>query len=103
MKKIEFYVPINSCEEVKEAMFEAGAGKIGNYEKCSWQTLGEGQFRANRGANPAIGEVGKLEKLKEYKVEMVCKDSVIKDVIKVLKNTHPYEEIAYSVYTIENY
>ena len=95
MIKLEFYVPKESAEKVKNALFEAGAGKIDNYEKCSWETEGLGQFQPMPGSNPAVGDINKLTKKTELKVEMVCKDEIIKDVIKTLKITHPYETPAY--------
>ncbi|RZA08253.1 MAG: NGG1p interacting factor NIF3, partial [Proteobacteria bacterium] len=61
MISLVVYVPESHRDEVKKAMFAAGAGKLGNYDQCCWQTLGEGQFRPTEGANPAIGAVGKLE------------------------------------------
>jgi hypothetical protein len=94
---IYFYVPSDFIEVVKEAMFEAGAGKVGEYDKCSWQTLGKGQFRALDKANPFLGEKGVLEEVVEYKVEMVCAKEYLEDVIKSLKKSHPYEEVAYGV------
>ena len=99
--KLSFFVPEENKERVKEALFEIGVGRYQNYDKCSWEVLGEGQFRPLNGANPHIGKVGDVEKVKEYKVEMVCKDDLIKEAIKVLKETHPYEEVAYEVYKIE--
>ncbi len=97
MVKLEFYVPLEACEQVKEAIFSVGAGEIGNYRRCCWQTLGEGQFEPMMGSSPSIGKLGVLEFLKEIKVEMVCRESIIKDVIEKLKATHPYEEPAYNV------
>ena len=93
---VSIYVPEDNVEEVKEVMFEAGAGLIDNYAKCSWQTLGEGQFSPLSGSNPYIGEQGKLEKVKEYRVEMLCDDSSLEKVIIALKSKkegHPYETI----------
>lgn len=100
MFKISFFVPEEALELVKNAMFEAGAGRIGNYEKCSFEVLGTGQFRAMKGATPFIGEVGKLHKVRELKVEMVCEDNYIRDVIGAMKKSHPYEMPAYDVISI---
>ena len=97
MYQISFYVPEAQCDQVKQAMFKAGAGVFGNYQECAWQTLGEGQFKPLEGSQAFIGEVNKLEKLTEYKVEMVCQSNRIKQVIEALKESHPYEEPAYSV------
>lgn len=97
MYKINFYVPNADCEKVKEAMFAMGAGCIGNYERCAWQIKGEGQFCPKEGSNPHIGELDKLERIEEYKVEMVCEDDKLKAVIAALKKSHPYEEPAYQI------
>lgn len=101
MYKISFFVPEDHKEKVKEALFEIGVGRYKNYDKCSWEVLGSGQFRALEGANPHIGDVGKVEKVDEYKVEMVCDDSLIKKAVDVLKEAHPYEEVAYEVFKME--
>lgn len=100
--KICFYVPETHAEEVKNALFSKGAGKIGLYSCCSWQVLGEGQFMPLTGSQAFIGEEGKLEKLPEYKIEMVCDEIYLHDVIAALKKSHPYEEPAYQVLRIEN-
>ena len=100
MKKyyqIIFYVPKPHCKQVKQKMFDAGAGSLGNYQECSWQTLGEGQFKPLKNSHPFIGESNKLETVAEYKVEMICHANKIKQVIHALKDSHPYEEPAYSV------
>ena len=96
--QIIFYVPLEHCEVVKEAMFQAGAGKIGNYEACSFQTEGQGQFKPIKEANPFLGEVDKLEKVREYKVEMLCVSEKLESAVKAMKNAHPYEEVAYGVF-----
>ena len=97
MVKIAFFVPEDHKEVVKAAMFLAGAGSIGNYDQCSWETEGKGQFRALDGADPFVGTVGEIERVKEFKVEMVCSDSVVTSVVEALKQAHPYEEPAYDV------
>jgi len=78
-------------------MFGHGAGNLGDYQECAWQTLGEGQFKPLQGSNPYLGEIDKLEKVAEYKVEMLCSKTNIKPVIRALKSSHPYEVPAYSV------
>lgn len=95
--KIEFYVPVADADRVKQALFDAGAGKQGDYDSCAWQTAGRGQFRPLAGANPHLGEVGDIETVEEYKVEMVCRRDIAADAIRALKRAHPYEEVAYSV------
>lgn len=97
MYKLCFYVPTSHVESVKEAVFAAGAGKIGRYEACAWQVLGVGQFRAQAEANPFIGQVGQLERVEEYRVEMVVEAHSIVDVVRALKDAHPYETPAYDV------
>ena len=77
MYKIVFFVPESHLEYVKTALFNAGAGYIGQYDQCCWQVVGTGQFRPLAGSNPSIGEVGKLEQLDEYRVELVCEDSLV--------------------------
>jgi len=103
MFKICFFVPIDSAEIVKEAMFLAGAGKIGHYEYCCFESRGFGQFKPLIGAHPAIGNVGVLEKVEELKVEMICSEDKIRDAIAQMKLVHPYEEVAYEVYKLENF
>jgi len=98
MYKLCFFVPQSHLEQVKLALFDKGAGKIGDYDCCSWQVLGEGQFRALDDAKPFIGQINKIEKVAEYKVEMVVADDLIIEVVEALKNTHPYEEPAYEVF-----
>lgn len=100
MFKIEFYVPTEHCESVKQAMFAAGAGKIeidGRYDHCAWQSKGTGQFRPLTGSQPAIGKHMVEEKVEEYKVEMLLADSQLEPVITAMKQAHPYEQPAYYV------
>ena len=100
MFKLCFFVPESHVELVKDALFEQGAGKIGDYDCCAWQVLGAGQFRPLQGSQPYIGETEKITRLSEYKVEMVCADQLIKQVVKTLLQVHPYEEPAYEVYPV---
>ncbi len=97
MYKLTFYVPVESAEEVKSALFNVGVGKIGNYDSCSFETLGLGQFRALKGANPTIGKEGVIEKVPELRVEMVMNETILEEAIKALKESHPYETPAYDV------
>lgn len=103
MYKICFYVPTTHAEEVKTAMFAVGAGKIGDYACCAWQVLGEGQFMPLEGSHSFIGEQGLLEKVSEYKIEMVCADEHIRAAIAALKKAHPYEEPAYQTWQIQEW
>ena len=97
MKLLLFYVPKEHCEEVKQAVFDAGGGRYNNYDHCCWQTEGVGQFRPLKGSDPFIGKQGQVEKVDEIKVELICKDSAIDDVVEALKGSHPYEEPAFMV------
>ena len=97
MYKLCFYVPESHLQVVKQALFEAGAGRIGDYDHCCWQTLGQGQFRPLPGSRPHIGEHNQVETVAEYKVEMVFADALLQQVVAALKQAHPYEEPAYDV------
>ncbi len=101
MYQLTFYVPSTHLEKVKSALFEKGAGKYRAYDCCAWQCKGEGQFRPLEGSNPFIGESGKLEKVEEYKVEMIVTDECVEAVVKELIKVHPYEEPAYALVKLE--
>ncbi len=102
MYKICVYVPENSVEKVKQALFDAGAGRIGNYDSCCWQTEGSGQFRPLENSNPAIGSLNEVEQVKEVKLELVCENNLVKSVIQAVKQSHPYEEPAFDVWKLED-
>lgn len=91
------YVPDTHAEELKNALFDAGAGRYEKYDRCSWESVGTGQFRPLEGSNPAIGTHGIIEKVEEIKIEMVCTEDTVADVLCALKRTHPYEEPAYGI------
>jgi len=97
MYKLAIFIPETHLEQVKTAMFDAGAGRIGNYDQCCWQIKGQGQFRALEGANPFLGEQNTVEHVDEYKVEMVCEDDLLTPVLEAMRVSHPYEEPAYDV------
>ena len=99
--KIELYVPESHLAAVKTAIFEAGAGRVGNYDCCAWQTKGEGQFRPLDGSTPFLGKQGQIETVIEYKLELVCEELYLEAVIAALKQAHPYEEVAYTVIRTE--
>lgn len=103
MYKLCFFVPEAHAEPVKQAVFEAGGGRIGDYDCCAWQTRGDGQFRALEGADPFLGEVGEIERVSELKVELVCRDDLVRSVLNAMRNAHPYEEPAYDVYRLEDF
>ena len=101
MYKLCYFVPESHVELTKAALFKAGAGKLGAYDSCAWQCVGQGQFRPMDGSTPFLGQQGTVEVVSEYKVEMVCEDSLIKDALTALKSAHPYEEPAYETYRLE--
>lgn len=102
MYKLGFYVPPSHLEAVKTAVFAAGGGRIGDYDCCAWQTLGQGQFRPLFGSRPFIGQIGAVETVEEYRVELVCSDELLQHVVVALKCAHPYEEPAFDVVKLEN-
>jgi len=100
MYQIYFYVPEKKKEEVKNAMFAAGGGKIGTYSECSFEFEGQGQYRPNLGSNPTYGETEELNFIKEFKVEMVCEEKYIDLVLEAMRESHPYEEPAFGMFKI---
>lgn len=97
MFKIVVFVPGEHLEAVKEAMFRVGAGQLGNYRRCAWQVLGQGQFEAGPGSDPFCGQVGELHSEPEWRVEMLCPREHLVAVIGALRGAHPYEEPAFDV------
>jgi hypothetical protein len=100
MYQLCFYVPETHAEDVKEALFAAGAGRVGDYTACAWQVLGEGQFRPGSDSQPFLGEQGRLERVPELRVELVCDDAFIAAVIEALRSAHPYEEPAFHYFRV---
>ena len=103
MYKLNFFVPAEEKERVKNALFEIGAGRYDNYDHCSFESPGTGQFRPVKNANPYLGKLGKTEYVREYKVEMICRDELIEKAVETLKKVHPYEEVAYEVFKMETF
>lgn len=97
MYQLSFFVPESHLESVKNALFEQGAGHFNAYDQCCWQVRGEGQFRPLADSRPYLGKPGRLEKVPEYRVEMICQDDRIKEVVQTLLCVHPYEEPAYAL------
>lgn len=102
MYKLCFYVPEAHLEDVKKAVFAAGGGRIGTYDSCCWQVLGQGQFRPLDGSTPFLGQDGRLEQVAEWKVELVVADELIHDAVKALKKSHPYETPAFDVWRLSD-
>lgn len=101
MYKLAFFVPVADAEQVKQAVFATGAGRIGQYEHCCFESLGTGQFRPLPGASPHLGEIDQLEQVAELKVELVCEDALIQAAVAAMKAAHPYETPAYEVWRLE--
>jgi hypothetical protein len=100
--KIELYIPETHLEKVKDAIFAAGAGKIGDYDRCCWQCAGQGQFLPMDGSRPYVGKQGAVETVAEYKVELVCPAEKINAVIDALKKSHPYETPAFQFWKVNS-
>lgn len=103
MYKLCFFVPESHLEVVKLALFEAGAGRQGDYDQCCWQSLGEGQFRPLAGSQPYLGQAHRLSRVAEYKVEMLCEEKIMENVLAILRKHHPYEEPAYDIIRLEKF
>ncbi len=99
-RKLVVFVPEAALDEVRSALFEAGAGRIGEYERCSWYTAGTGTFLPGAGASPAIGEPGREERTPELRLETVFPEERQDEVVAALREAHPYEEPAFDVYVL---
>lgn len=102
IKKLTTYAPLNAVQSIKEALFKAGAGDIGNYSNCSFSTEGTGSFKPGEGTNPATGSRGELHLEPEAQIHMIFSFEKEREVLSALFKNHPYEEIAYEVSTLEN-
>jgi len=101
MYKLCVYIPQTHVEQVKQALFAAGAGRIGDYDSCCWQVKGQGQFRPLDGSQPFIGQAGTAETVDEYRVEMVCADELVDGALAALRAAHPYEEPAFDLWRLD--
>lgn len=101
--KLVVFVPIDAMAQVSNAVFEAGAGWIGNYRDCGWSTQGTGTFLPLEGANPTIGEQGRPEKVREYRFETIVPAAKIQAVVEAMKKAHPYEMPAFDVIKLFDY
>ncbi len=97
MLTLVIYIPETHLEQVKDALFAAGAGRYEQYDCCSWEVKGTGQFRPLEGSDPFMGQQGEIERVSEYRVEMICREDRIDDVLAALREVHPYEEPAFMV------
>ncbi|MGX1930766.1 Nif3-like dinuclear metal center hexameric protein [Flagellimonas sp. 2504JD4-2] len=102
IKKLVTYAPVEAGEQVRSALFQAGAGEVGHYSNCSFSTEGVGSFKPGDGANPTLGEVGQVHLEKEVQIHMIFSFEKTSSVLKALFESHPYEEVAYEILTLDN-
>ena len=100
--KLIVSVPLSHADAMRQALGKAGAGKIGNYDFCSFSSRGMGRFRGNEKSNPSIGEAGEYEAVEEERIEVVVPREILKNVVAKMKEAHPYEEVAFDVYPLED-
>ena len=98
--KLVWFVPADALDATRNAVFDAGAGRIGDYERCSWYTVGTGTFLGGTGTDPSVGEAGREERVLELRLETVFPAELHDDVIAALRQAHPYEEPAFDVYPL---
>jgi hypothetical protein len=98
--KLVWFVPREALDATRDAVFAAGAGRIGGYERCSWYAAGTGTFQGGEGTSPSVGERGREERVAELRVETVVPDGALDAVVAALRAAHPYEEPAYDVYRL---
>lgn len=96
--KLVVFVPEKDADKVRQALGEAGAGKIGEYSFCSYSIKGIGRFKPSDSADPHIGSAGKFEEVDEERIEVACEKDQAMDIIKVIKKVHPYEEVVIDAY-----
>jgi hypothetical protein len=99
-RKLVVFVPTEALDAVRDAVFAAGAGRIGKYERCSWYTEGTGTFLGGEGASPVVGRKGQEERVSELRLETVFPADRQEDVVAALRRAHPYEEPAFDVYPL---
>ncbi len=98
--KIQVFCPINAVEKVRLAIGKAGGGIIGKYTYCASLTNGYGYFLPMKGSKPTIGKQGKIEKVREVKIETVCEEKKVKEVVRAIKKVHPYEEVSIDIFQL---
>ncbi|MGB1121980.1 MAG: Nif3-like dinuclear metal center hexameric protein [Flavobacteriales bacterium] len=102
LMQVVVYVPQEDAEAVQQAVFDAGAGHIGNYDECGWSVQGQGTFRPLPGAQPFAGQIGERERADEVRLEVVVEPWKLSNVLHAMKAAHPYEEVAHSVWPLAN-
>ena len=101
--KLVVFTPLTHADIVRATLGNTGAGIIGNYDFCSFSTRGVGRFRGNENSNPSIGEAMEFEAAEEERIEVVIPRAILKNVIEAVKKVHPYEEMAFDIYPLEDY
>ena len=102
LRQLVVYCPMKESDSLKDALFAAGAGSLGNYDKCSFSLIGTGSFYPNQGSDPFVGEKGKMHFEEEERIEVIYPKHKEREILSVMYNCHPYEEIAYQIYILEN-
>jgi dinuclear metal center YbgI/SA1388 family protein len=102
LSKIVTYCPVDNAQEVRKAMFDAGAGNVGNYKECSFNTEGVGTFKGEAGTNPYVGTTGQFHEEQELRIETIVPNYKVNKVIESLIKAHPYEEVAYDIFELKN-
>jgi hypothetical protein len=100
--KLVVYVPSEDEEEVRLALGKAGAGRIGNYDYCSFISEGTGHYRPLKGTKPYKGKIGEIEDADEYRIETVCYECDLPKILQAMRKAHPYEEVAYDIVPLLN-
>ncbi len=99
-RKLVVFVPREALDPLRDALFAAGAGRIGDYERCSWYTEGTGTFFGREGTEPSVGQAGREQRVAELRLETVFPEERQAEVVEALRRAHPYEEPAFDVYAL---
>ena len=99
-RKLVVFVPREALDPLREALFAAGAGRIGNYERCSWYTEGTGTFLGGAGSSPSVGQSGREQRVAELRLETVYPEELEAEVVAALRESHPYEQPAFDLYPL---
>jgi len=99
-RKLVVFVPAEALDSVRDALFAVGAGRIGDYERCSWYTEGTGTFHGGEGTDPSVGQKGREERVPEQRLETVYPEEREAEVVAALRSAHPYEEPAFDLYLL---
>ena len=99
-RKLVVFVPREALDPLREALFAAGAGRIGNYERCSWYTEGTGTFLGGAGSSPSVGQSGREQRVAELRLETVYPEELEAEVVAALREAHPYQQPAFDLYPL---